>query len=103
MIIPDPFWLNVTGTCCAVFGAGISVLGNLVNTIQGKHYDSIFIWTFSSAMVAIWAFGFLMKWWNGGIGVAAILGMNLVFLISNLYGIQRNNSPESLITEMQGK
>ena len=97
MITLDPFWLNVAGTCCAVFGAGISIIGNLVNTLQGKHYDSIFIWTFSSAMVAIWAFGFLMKWWNGGIGVAAIMGMNVVFWISNLYGIWRLRQSEKII------
>lgn len=77
------------GTSCAVVGSTISVIGNLVNTIQKDHSRAIELWTFSSALIIIWATGFLLGWWNGGVGVAAILGMNVVFFASNLWGIYK--------------
>lgn len=79
--------IALIGTSCAVIGSIISVLGNLVNTVNKDHYQAIELWTFSSALVFIWGCGYLMGWWNGGIGIAAITGMNLVFLMSNLWGL----------------
>jgi hypothetical protein len=75
------------GTSCAVIGSGISVIGNLVNTVYKDHHRAIELWTFSSAMVFVWGCGYLLGWWDGGIGVAAITGMNAVFLVSNLWGL----------------
>jgi hypothetical protein len=81
--------MNATdfGTLLSVGGGILSVIGNLINTIRRDHLKAISIWTVSSAMIFIWAGGFLLQWWDGGLGVAAIMGMNGVFLISNIWGV----------------
>ena len=88
--------LGIMGSLCAVMGAIISVLGNLINTgtispgSRPAHLTAIQLWTLSSFLVAVWAAGHELGLFDGGLGVLAILGMNLVFLISNLYGLQKH-------------
>lgn len=89
-----PGILSIMGSLCAVTGAIISVIGNLVNTgsIRGgdhPHLTAIRLWTASSFLMALWAAGHEIGTWDGGIGVLAVLGMNLVFLLSNLWGLQK--------------
>jgi hypothetical protein len=85
--------LGILGSLCALTGACISVLGNLINTgtftLWNGHLVAIKLWTVSSFLMAVWAFGHEMRWWDGGLGVLAVLGMNVVFLVSNLYGLQK--------------
>jgi len=85
--------VGIIGSLCAVTGAIISVIGNLVNTgvitLWNAHLTAVRLWTVSSFLIMVWAAGHEMGWWNGGLGVLAILGMNLVFLLSNLWGLQK--------------
>jgi hypothetical protein len=75
------------GSAIAVIGSIISVLGNLVNTLWKNHRKAIVLWTVSSFLNSLWFYGFIVGWWDGGIGVTAMLGMNLVFFASNIYGL----------------
>lgn len=86
---------GILGSLTAVAGAIISVIGNLVNTEaihignRPAHLTAIRLWTASSFLVALWAAGHELHLWDGGLGVLAILGMNVAFLISNLWGLQK--------------
>ena len=88
--------VGIIGSLCAVAGAIISVIGNLVNTGSVRigsgpaHIIAIRLWTVSSFLIMVWAAGHEMGWWTGGLGVLSILGMNLVFLLSNLWGLQKH-------------
>ena len=75
------------GTLIAVAGSSISVLGNLVNTIRKQHRKAIALWTASSFLNSLWFYGFIQHWWDGGPGTEAMLGMNIVFFASNVWGL----------------
>jgi hypothetical protein len=75
------------GTCIAVVGSIISVIGNLVNTVLKNHRKAIVLWTVSSFLNSLWFYGFITGWWDGGLGAAAMLGMNIVFFASNVWGL----------------
>jgi hypothetical protein len=80
--------VGIIGTLVAVAGASLSVVGNLVNTIKFDHWRAIRLWAVSSALNSIWWLGFILGWWNGVISAIAMLVMNVLFLVSNLYGIR---------------
>lgn len=93
--------VGIIGSLCAVAGAIISIVGNLINTgvikICNAHLTAVRLWTASSFLMALWAAGHEIGWWNGGLAVLAILGMNLVFLLSNLWGLQKHAQDYSSI------
>jgi hypothetical protein len=81
-----PALLSALGSTIAISGGIVSVLGNLLNTVYKSHRLAIRLWTFSSFMIMIWGFGYLLHLWVDGLAVAAITGMNVIFFISNVWG-----------------
>ena len=79
--------IEYIGSTLAISGAACSIIGNIRNTVYLDHYMALGLWTVSAPLMSIWAFGYLVGWWNGGLSIAAILGMNLVFTVSNVYGL----------------
>jgi hypothetical protein len=83
--------ISLLGFPLALAGAIISIVGNLLNTIRKMHRLAIGLWTVSSFLIAVWGTGYMLGIWRDGLAVAAITGMNVIFLISNVYGLVRRS------------
>jgi hypothetical protein len=80
--------ISIVGTLIAIAGASLSVIGNVINTIRFDHWNAIRLWTVSAFLNSLWWLGFILGWWNGVISAIAMLVMNVIFLITNLWGVR---------------
>lgn len=83
------FLISVVGICLATGGSILSIIGTLINNLRHNHVGAMKIWGFSNPMLATWAVGYLMGWWNGSLSVGAMLVMYLVFTITNWWGLMK--------------
>lgn len=78
---------DIVGSVLAVTGSILSVTGALINNLWLDHTMAMWFWMFSNPILGVWAYGNIKDWWDGGVSVEALLGMYLVFTISNFWGL----------------
>ena len=86
--------LTILGASLAVLGSLLSIIGTLVNNLLvnkqlNNHLLAMRIWAWSNPMLAIWAIGYLLGIWNGGVSVSAVLCMYVIFTVTNWYGLRK--------------
>jgi hypothetical protein len=83
----EPKILHNIGTCLAITGSILSVIGTLWNNIELAHTTAMWFWMISNPLLLAWAYGCYKKWWNGSLSVEALGVMYFVFTITNFYGL----------------
>lgn len=83
--------LEYLGPVLAITGSILSIVGTLVNNLYLEHRWAMKVWAISNPILSVWALGVLWGYWNGGMSIAALLVMYLVFTVTNYYGLRRAN------------
>lgn len=77
------------GSVFALVGSAVSILGALLNNLFLEHKYAMQLWMFSNILLLVWATGFYLGYWNGGLSGFFLMVMYFVFAISNAYGLAR--------------
>ena len=80
-------YLYLIGSCLAVMGAMISVIGAIFNNIWHDHSGAMQWWMISNILLLVWAAGLMAGIWNGGLSALALVVMYLIFAVSNYWGM----------------
>ena len=80
-------YLYLIGSCLAVMGAMISVIGAIFNNIWHDHHGAMQWWMISNILLLVWAVGLMAGVWNGGLSALALVVMYLIFAVSNWWGM----------------
>lgn len=75
------------GNFVAIAGTLVSIYGSWVNSIDLNHNLAICVWGVSNPLLALWAFGYVKKWWNGGLSGWALVVMYVYYIITNMWAL----------------
>jgi len=79
--------IELIGSCIALCGALISVMGTVYNNVFLQHDTAMWVWRWSNYCGWFWSVGFMLRFWTDGLAGAAWLLMYSVYIISNEYGL----------------
>jgi len=79
--------LQALGIFLVIAGSGFSILGTLLNNVYLAHRAAMLIWMLSNPLLLIWAVGYGLGLWDGGLSAAALAMMYGIFAITNFYGL----------------
>jgi len=79
--------LQALGIFLVIAGSGFSILGTLLNNVYLAHRAAMLIWMLSNPLLLIWAVGYGLELWDGGLSAAALAMMYGIFAITNFYGL----------------
>ena len=85
----------VIGSMLAIIGTVFSILGALDNNLFHHHRRAMILWSISNPILFIWAIGFLIGWWDGGLSISFLAAMYLLYIFSNTYGMWKYKKKES--------
>jgi hypothetical protein len=74
----------------------LSISGALANNLYHLHRTAMEIWTVSNILLAIWAVGYFIGVWEGGLSGAALCVMYVIFLVSNWWGLKKYKTEDPL-------
>lgn len=77
------------GTLLVLAGTILGIVGTLINNLRRMHHLAMMVWAVSNPLLMIWLFGRLVGWWNGDLGLVALLCVHIVYTTSNWYGLVR--------------
>lgn len=77
------------GIFLVVAGSGLSILGTLLNNVYLNHRAAMLIWMLSNPLLLIWAVGYGLGLWDGGLSAAALAMMYGFFTVTNWYGLRK--------------
>ena len=80
---------EVIGETLAVLGSIISVIGTLYNNIRHDHHRAMELWFFSNLFLMLWAGGYVLGYWDGGVSMAALFVMYCIYFVTNVYGLMK--------------
>lgn len=89
-------WLMVIGTLLAIAGGLLTIYGTRTNCVHHDYRRAMQIWRGSNLVLVVWAFGNLMKWWDGALAISAVMGMYLVLFYYNEKGLQKRDGDTEL-------
>lgn len=81
--------LELLGQFLAIGGSLISIYGTLRNNLLHDHRGAMIIWALSNPLLLLWATGYGLQYWDGGLSAAGLWGMYFVFSVSNIYGLRK--------------
>ncbi len=80
---------TIIGSALALAGSTISISGALLNNLWLNHHVAMRLWMVSNILLLVWALGFFLGYWNGGLSGVSLIAMYAVFAITNAYGLMR--------------
>jgi hypothetical protein len=75
------------GLPIAAIGSLLSIAGALINNLWFNHIRAMFIWWFSNIFLAVWSYGYYLKWWDSNMPGAFLCAMYTVFAVSNTWAL----------------
>ena len=81
--------MQALGIFLVIAGSGFSILGTLLNNIYLAHRAAMLIWMLSNPLLLIWAVGYGLGLWDGGLSAAALAMMYGMFTVTNWYGLKK--------------
>ena len=78
---------ETVGMFVVLAGTAVSILGSWANSIWLDHNAAIIIWGVSNPLMAIWAFGYAKRWWNGGVSGWSLVVMYGYYIITNMWAL----------------
>ena len=79
--------LSNTGLYLVILGSAISCCGVLWNNIYLDHLGAMLWWRWSNILFAVFFFGRLRKWWEGGLSDAVMCGLYMFMAATNEWGL----------------
>jgi hypothetical protein len=75
------------GSAIAITATAISIYGSWLNSIALDHTMAMWVWQASNPLFMIWSFGFVKKWWDGGLSGVALCILYTYYTITNTWGL----------------
>ena len=88
------------GIILAIGGSTVSICGAAANNLFLDHVLAMRLWRISNWVMLVWAVGYTMSWWNGGLAGVALVAMYATYAVTNEYGLRKEKGEK--MDELKG-